>query len=177
MTEEHNERFDDFIRLYTRHERQLRAFVFGLVVSRDAVDEIMQEVSVVLWKKFTELKEPEGFLPWASVIARYEVLMYRRKYARDRLVFDESVLLQLADEHGCGIGEEASEQLLQDLSSCLQRLPDRDRKLLRLAYCDGNRLTNMATDMGVTANALSKSLGRLRRRLRTCIESRTANAG
>ena len=37
-------------------------------------------------------------MKWACVIARFESLAYRRKMARDRLVFREDVLELMADE-------------------------------------------------------------------------------
>jgi len=76
-----------FIRLFMSHERQLRFFLYQLLPTRDDVDEVMQNTSLVLWRKFGELDDENNFINWAYVVARYEVLMYRRKKARDRLIF------------------------------------------------------------------------------------------
>ncbi len=160
-----------FVRLLTRHERHLRSFLFHLVVGRDAVDEVMQEVSVVLWRKFAELESDDGFLKWAYVIARYEVLMYRRRAARDRLIFDEDVLNQLAiDIESSNLAEEM-EQRQACLSKCLQRLEESDRRLLMAAYNQNERIVDLADRLNCSANSLYKTLGRLRRRLLLCIES------
>jgi len=48
----------------------------------------MQEVSVVLWKKFADFREGAGFPAWALGVARFEALAWRRDKARDRLVLD-----------------------------------------------------------------------------------------
>ena len=58
----------------------------------------MQEVSLAAWKKFDQLDDVEEFPVWACVIARYEILMFRRRHARDRLVFSERVYELLADQ-------------------------------------------------------------------------------
>lgn len=158
------------MRLFSANERHLRAFLFSLVVDLDVVDELMQEVSTVLWKKFEELENDDGFLPWAFVIARYEVLMFRRKRARDRLVFDEGLLNMLAGEYSRDDRSEEDDALRQSLKGCVQRLEQPDRKLLAVAYGHGTQITELASHMGRTANSLYKSLGRLRRRLKHCIE-------
>ena len=53
----------------------------------------------ILVAKFAHY-EPEltNSMKWACVIARFESLAYRRKMARDRLVFREDVLELMADE-------------------------------------------------------------------------------
>ena len=81
----------------------------------------MQEVCLVAWRKFSELDDPDSFRPWVCVISRYEVLMYRRKKARDRFVLDEEIALFIAEE---GFEElVVRERQLEALESCLDKLP------------------------------------------------------
>ena len=87
-----------FLRLFVQHEQALRAYARVMVPTWDAVDEVIQEASVVMWRKLDLLDSPDNFLPWAKVIVRYEALRARRDYARDRLVFSEELLSMLADE-------------------------------------------------------------------------------
>ena len=62
------------------------------------VDEVIQEVSLVAWRKFPMLTDPAPFPRWACLLARYEILMARRRHARDRLVLDEDIVAKLAEE-------------------------------------------------------------------------------
>ncbi|MFV1964884.1 MAG: sigma factor [Pirellulaceae bacterium] len=90
-----------FLRLFTRFEGNLRAFVASLLPTREGVDDVMQESSVVLWRKFPDSDQSgadSDFLGWAFMIARYEVLKYRRRRATDRLQFSEDVFELLAGE-------------------------------------------------------------------------------
>jgi len=89
---------EQFVRLLVRNDRAIRAWLRSLLPTLDDVDEVMQEVSVVAWRKFDQLDDPENFRRWACVIARYEVLMYRRKKARDRIVLGQEVEKLIADE-------------------------------------------------------------------------------
>ncbi|MEK6237361.1 MAG: hypothetical protein N2C14_21835, partial [Planctomycetales bacterium] len=97
---EKNTPHEAFLRLFTRFEGNLRAFVASLLPTWEGVDEVMQESSIVLWRKFAQFDQgaEEGVLDWAFMIARYEVLKYRRRRATDRLRFSEDVFELLAAE-------------------------------------------------------------------------------
>ncbi|MGI9472755.1 MAG: sigma factor, partial [Rubripirellula sp.] len=101
---------EQFVRLLTRHDRVIRAFLRSLLPTFGDVDEVMQEVSVAAWNKFSSLDDPENFCRWACGSARIQVLRYRRAKARDRIVLGEEVERLIADE---GVDElvERQEQL------------------------------------------------------------------
>jgi hypothetical protein len=61
MNEEPASRHEQFLRQYSAHEPAIRAFVRRLVPSRDDVPDVMQEVALVLWKKFQNLTDPGDF--------------------------------------------------------------------------------------------------------------------
>jgi len=63
---------DDFLRLFAVSEPALRAFVRSLVPRREDVPEVMQEVAVVLWRKFGDLAVPGDFRKWAFGVARLD---------------------------------------------------------------------------------------------------------
>ena len=78
---------EKFLRLWTRHEPELRAFVRSCCPRAQEVDEVMQEVSVVAWRKFSSLDNSQAFGPWVCMIARYELLMARRRNLRMDAVY------------------------------------------------------------------------------------------
>ena len=157
-----------FVRLLMRHDRTIRAFLRGLLPTASDVDEVMQEVSVVAWRKFDELDDPENFRRWACVIARYEVLMYRRTKARDRLVLGEELDRLMADE---GIEElSLRERQLEALEGCLGRLPEDRRRLVLRVYAAESPLKTIARQVGKTPEAIYQVLSRTRRELLRCVE-------
>ncbi|WP_144060188.1 sigma-70 family RNA polymerase sigma factor [Rhodopirellula sallentina] len=159
-----------FVNLYTTNSRRIRAFLFTLLGDRDSVDEVMQNVSTVLWKKFDELEDPSGFLKWAYVIARFEVLAYRRRLARDRFVLDEDLITTLAEEYAGDNQSLDIEERIRYLSDCLTRLDGKERHLLIAAYASGTPIKQVAEKNSLPVNRLYKLLGRLRRRLKECVE-------
>ena len=89
---------ETFLRLWMKHEPELRAFVRSCCPRAQEVDDVMQEVSIAALRKFPTLDDHAAFGPWSCLVARYEILSARRKHARDRLVLSEDILLMLADE-------------------------------------------------------------------------------
>ena len=65
-----DELHEAFLRLFTRCEPELRAFVRSCLPRLQDVDEVMQEVSLVAWRKFGDLDDRGRFAPWACLIAR-----------------------------------------------------------------------------------------------------------
>ncbi|MEI6714959.1 MAG: sigma factor [Verrucomicrobiota bacterium] len=60
--------------------------------------EVLQAVVVRLWEKSADWDPKTNFLPWAFAVARFTVLAHFRDQSRDRLVFDEDVVLAMAEE-------------------------------------------------------------------------------
>lgn len=154
-----DEPYRAFIRLFTRHEGAIRRFVRNLLPSWDDVDEVMQEVSLSAWNKFASFDLKGDFARWVAAIARYEVLSYRRGKARDRLVFDEDLIGLLADE--CEREVHEVERSRRALDKCLAQLASEERNLLLRVHLAEQQIKPIAVEMGLTANALYKTLSRL----------------
>lgn len=170
MSEENKTNQEDFVRLFSKYEGNVRAFVSSLLPNWDGVDEVMQQASLILWRKsdqFNYSGEDKSYLDWAFMIARYEVLKYRRKWATDRLIFSEDVYELLAKE----AEEIAIEQSEREkaLKGCLQKLQNSQRNLIQTAYADGVSIKDAATKVGRTPTGLYKALARIRKHLHNCI--------
>jgi len=157
-----------FLRLWTRQEQALRALIRSCVSRNSEVDEVMQTVSVVAWQKFGTLNDPAKFGAWVAMIARYEVLMARRRVARERLVLDEDVIAKLAEE---GAQEmPLRHRQLDALDRCVAKLPEERRKLALAAYGTGVSMKYLAAQLGRTEGSLSQLIARIRQDLSACVE-------
>ena len=87
----------EIVALIARHQPSLRGLVRCLLVRSSDVEDVLQEVNSVLWEKASEFQAGTDFWAWASQIARYKALNNIRKYSRDRLVFDDDLLNEIAD--------------------------------------------------------------------------------
>ncbi len=168
-------RYEVYIQRFTHNEPALRRFVGSLLPTWTDVDEVVQQTAIVCWRKFEQYDPETNFMKWACVIARFEALAYRRKMARDRLVFREDVLELMAHEAAEEIDTRRAEH--EALESCLRDMPEKQRQFLILSYTPGVKITELAQEAGSTAAAFYMRLKRLRSQLTKCIETRTLIAG
>ena len=175
MTEESqgNTDHEAFLRLFAKFEGNLRALVASLLPTWDGVDEVMQETSVVLWRKFGQFdqrSQQSSFLDWSFMIARYEVLKYRRRRATDRLRFSDEVFELLASEAENVVAVQGDRG--RALEECMRKLETRQTELLKAVYEDGVSIKDVATRLGRTPTGLYKALARIRNRLAICIRTK-----
>lgn len=112
-----------FVQLFARHERNLRAFIRSMGLDWFAVDDVVQTISLVMWRKWDQFDPDTDFMQWARVIARFEVLKFRRKMARDRHVFRDDVMEWLADA-----AEELDPSIGRGLPCCFAAMSECDSR-------------------------------------------------
>lgn len=168
-------RYEAFVALFARHEPDVRRFIRSLLPTAVDTDEVVQQAAIVMWRKFGQFDLATDFMKWACVIARFEALAYRRKMARDRLVFSEEIMELMADE---GVEELDTRRAEHDaLEACLAAMPEKQRRFVTLAYTPGVKTKELAEAAGSTAAAFYMRLKRLRRQLLECVESKVQHAG
>jgi RNA polymerase sigma-70 factor (ECF subfamily) len=156
-----------FLRLFTAHEAAVRTYIRRMVPLRADADDVMQDVSVVLWDKFDSFREGEPFRAWAFGVARFEVLAWLRDKARDRLVLDEEVALKIADESAA---DELNLDLQREaLEDCMARVPAEQRELLMQAYQPDVRIQEVALGSGRSVPGFYQWLHRMRWKLLDCV--------
>lgn len=170
-----NDPYEAFVAVFTRNEADLRRFVRSLLPTWHDADEVMQQVGLVAWRKFDQFDPSTKFIRWACVIARFEVLTYRRKMARDRLVFREDLISVMAEESG--EEEERRQAETEALEKCLKTLPDQQRKFVLLAYTPGISTKELAEKAGVKPGTFYMRLNRIRDALQQCIRKRIVQEG
>ena len=157
-----------FISLLSEHGGMLRGMIRNGVRGQMEVDEVMQRVSLIAWKKFEQLEKPDDFPRWAAAIARFEIMKFRRERARDRLQFNDRVTQMLMTE---SIEEtEIRDHRIHLLEECLKELPEDRRELLMQAYESESSMKELAEQVGRTPDALYQMMSRLRITLLLCIE-------
>ena len=114
---------------------RIAGFVRSLVVEpADAVD-VLQEITLELWRSFPHYDPNRDFVNWAFGVARHQVLKHYRAKRRDRLTFSESMLGELADEAAQLLSDE--QPRFQALRDCVSQLTQRQRQLVRDFYANG----------------------------------------
>ena len=174
MSDEANDSEELFVQLFARNERHIRAFVRSMGLDWTSVDDVVQTVSLVMWRKWDQFDPDTDFMKWARVIARFEVLKFRRTMARDRHVFRDDLMDLLAYASEKREAQVSSDRYVECLHACIDNLPEKSRELIRAAYEGDKSIREVAADVGKSATALYKALDRIRKQLQGCIEARLA---
>lgn len=163
------ETYERFVRQFMAHEGRLRGFLRSMLHTWDDVDDVLQETSLVAWRKFDQFDPGTNFMAWIGTIARFEAMRHARKKARDRLVFPEDLMDLIADE-----AMEENEQREREhraLRRCLDKLDEKQARWLELAYQPGVKFHEAAKEAGKSVEAFYKTLQRLRASLQQCMLS------
>ena len=158
---------EEFIKLFTKFQRRVFLFILSQVPNPVDAEEIHQETNVIIWRKFDRFELGTNFLAWACQIASYEVLKYRERQRRDRHLFSDEFVRQVASD----AIEQADEleQRRQHLAVCLSKLRNEDRELIQQRYSAGESGKSVAELIGRPINSVYQSLSRIRRTLLECV--------
>jgi RNA polymerase sigma-70 factor (ECF subfamily) len=161
---------DEFVQLFTRHQRRLYLFILSQLAGTQDAEEVLQETNLVIWAKYHQFDIDTNFFAWAAQIATYEVLKFRQRRQREKLRFSDEFVQSVATE----VLERSDELELR--RNALQKLRSGDRALIQRRYQPGERGKHVAEDLGRPANSVYQSLGRIRRTLLECINRTLASA-
>ena len=118
-------------------------------------DDVLGDVLLVLWRRLDDVPA-DAALPWAYGVARGCLANARRTAARqERLVLRMAVAERPAEADDDG-----------GLAAALDALPEDDRELLRLWAWEQLPPREIATVLGISANAAAIRLHRAKKRLR-----------
>ncbi len=146
----------------------LRIYIQSLLPGDSAAADVAQHANALIWKKRETFEIGTNFKAWAFAIARYEVLNYRKRQARDSmLVFSDELEETMADE--LAGHSDTIEHRHEVLKHCLEKLRPADRELLLHRYATAGTLQDYATRNGRSVGGLKVTLFRLRSALLLCI--------
>ncbi|MCP4506686.1 MAG: sigma-70 family RNA polymerase sigma factor [Fuerstiella sp.] len=163
----------DFLSLLVKHEPALRAYARSLVPDWDLVDESLQEASVTMWQKRSQLESVDGFVPWAIVVLRFKCLRQLEKLRSRRPLLSDEMLEKLAER-----GESRSVEELtargRALHTCLDQFSEEHREILLAPHSSTYTVVDLAKRRKKSPNSLYKLLARLREQLTDCVRLRIA---
>jgi RNA polymerase sigma-70 factor (ECF subfamily) len=162
-----NERFT---RYWTEAQPIVAAYISTMVPDFAAAEDLLQEVAVVLLRKYSAYDPSRSFVSWALGVAKFEVLSLRRSQARSLLSYQPELVESLTE-----LCEEMAPELEQRslaLRECLKKVQGRARKLIELRYDECLRPGRIAVRLGMGAVAVRVMLSRVRASLRTCVQQR-----
>ncbi|MBA3782325.1 MAG: sigma-70 family RNA polymerase sigma factor [Nocardioides sp.] len=132
----------------------------------DAADDVLSDTLLVLWRRFDEV--PDNPVPWAYGVARGCLQNAERSRRRQTRVAAK-VAGQPVEPHPVGTDVR--------LAEALDRLPDRDRELVRLWAWEQLTPAEIGAVLDLTANAVSIRLHRAKGKLLEDLRKTGTGAG
>lgn len=160
-------RYDAFVQHFSANARRIHAYIYTLLPRWSDADDVFQETSRVLWEKFGDFTLDTDFFVWAREVARYQVLAFRQRQARSRIVFSDEFLEVVA-----AATAEHSERLEAEqraLTECIEKLKGSQKKLVLLRFSVGSTTKSVAAQLGMSIAAVYKSLNRIQDILLHCV--------
>ena len=156
--------------LLIRHDRWLRTVVAARLGERQAVDEVLQEISLaaVASRGPTDLDTVAG---WLYRLAIHKTLMWRRTVGRRRKQISRYAERARSDHDDTGdpLGWLLLDERAALIRQAVGRLPPRDAEILLLKYTENWSCRDLAAHLGRTEAAIEARLHRARHKLRQAL--------
>jgi len=156
------------------HQRQIHAYILGLVPNRDSAQDLMQETLLVMWYKFDEFELGSNFLAWGIQVARYKILQAHWHTSKDLFKFSPEALAAI--ERKSMVFSSQIDDHTRALRSCVKKLEPLDYKLVQMRYENEISVKDIATALNRSVQAVYKSFTRINQLLMRCIQ-RTLKEG
>ena len=129
---------------------------------REDVEELSADVFLTLWAHREELRAENGLRPWLGAVARNKARDWLRR-SRDTLPLDDAIPIGDQDTP-----EEIAQQRDQAarLWAAVDGLEEPDRTLFFRYYYQGDKLMDVARDLGLNASTAKQRLFRGRQKLK-----------
>lgn len=156
-------------RLWREVEPSVQAYVFTAVRSAHDAEDVVQQVALTVARRFDEYDGARPFVAWALWLAKARVIDHYRRQGREKLVFSEALLEQLAEAL---VQRQPMRSARQEaLERCIEKLPAKSRQMLELRYEDEASMERVAEAVQSTTASVRVMLFRIRNLLAECVGS------
>jgi RNA polymerase sigma-70 factor (ECF subfamily) len=149
-------------------EDALRSYLLASTRNHHEAADLLQDVSVVLWEKFSEFDQSRSFRAWAFGVARMQTLAWRRDHARERVLFSNEAVEKLA-ETACDLADDVSARRVF-LQQCIEKLGEDAKKAVEMRFSGLLPLAQIAKQFQRSEGSIRVMMVRIRKSLRQCVE-------
>jgi len=153
---------------------ELVAYARAVLGNYTAAEDVVQEAMLVVVKKFDQFQEGTSMLAWCRSIVRLEVLRVKQQRQRERTLAErllDDAIDAAFDEFQTAERRDDAESWRQALERCLERVPERGRSVLKARFVDELSYQQIGERVGMTLEAVRKALFRLKKQVRSCVET------
>jgi RNA polymerase sigma-70 factor, ECF subfamily len=164
-----------FTQVWTQAQPIVSSYINSVVPDFHEAQDVLQKVSIILLRKFSEYDSARPFVSWAIGIARFEILATRRSHARSFLTFRPEIVETISQAYA-EMAPELDERT-HALRDCIKQIQGHASEVLKLRYEKALSPKAIADIAGMTAGAVRVMLLRIRSSLKKCIDQKIAAQG
>lgn len=173
-----DENRDSILKEAFGYHNALVTYAYSLLRDHALAEDAVQSAYVALSGRHDSITGG-SILAWCRGAVRLEALQTIRKTGREMSTGDTFLLDAVADtfeQVQTPDREAMRSERLHHLRECFDKLPQRSRDLVGGRYLDGEKLAELSERFGMKADAVRKSLYRIRQLLRECLERKPLSA-
>jgi RNA polymerase sigma-70 factor, ECF subfamily len=158
---------ESFISLLTAHQHRVYTYIMSRVPRKSDADDIMQETTLTMWRKFGEFEEGTDFRAWGFTIAHYCIMSFRKK--------QKTLCFHLSDEAIQAIDSDSKDNTkdndarINALNGCIKKLTPSSQQLLLMRYNQEVPAKTIAVRIGKSVPYVYKALAKIHEFLLRCV--------
>ncbi|MDQ8190631.1 sigma-70 family RNA polymerase sigma factor [Roseibacillus persicicus] len=161
---------EEVMMLIASHQSALQSFLRTLLPVGGDVEDILQRVNLVVWRKRSQFVLGSNFKAWSFAVARWEALSYLKERKRESWLLFDSELAALVEEEMASRSEPKWRKYQEELADCLRELSSENQHLIHDRYGLGMSVKECSRKWKRSEGGLRVTLHRLRGSLRDCLE-------
>ena len=166
----------EILRFLMKSRERISAAAWLVVKDAHVAEDIFQNTVLKAVTKDVSFEAEAALFSWAFITARRDSLNWIRKHRRESVGIDEDILTLIhQDWQNDHLNPKGNRfELLRD---CLEELPQKSERILRLRYFEGLSCGEIADSISITLDAVYKRLSRIQNSLRKCVELKMEPGG
>jgi RNA polymerase sigma-70 factor (ECF subfamily) len=166
----------EILRFLMQSRERISAAAWLVVKDAHVAEDIFQNTVLKAVTKDVSFEAEAALFSWAFITARRDSLNWFRKHRRESVGIDEDILTLIhhdwQNDHLNPKGNRF--EMLRD---CMEELPQKSEKILRLRYFEGLSCGEIADSISITLDAVYKRISRIQNSLRKCVELKMEPGG
>jgi len=163
-----DKKMERFVALYAANQKRIYRYLASLLPNSVDLEDVLQETSVVLWREFESFQPGTNFGAWSCRVAFHQVLAWRKRQQRDRLIFSDRFLEVIGTELVENVSHYDERELA--IQNCVEKLPLVHQKILKARYRGELSIESIAENFQKTTDAVYRLLSRIRQSLQKCVD-------
>ena len=159
----------EILRFLMQSRERISAAAWLVVKDAHVAEDIFQNTVLKAVTKDVNFEAEAALFSWAFITARRDSLNWIRKHRRESVGFDEDILTLIhQDWQNDHLNIKGNR--FEVLRDCMEELPQKSEKILRLRYFEGLSCGEIADSISITLDAVYKRISRIQNSLRKCVE-------